>query len=69
MRLLHRIPSPATLVAEAERVGRAEDGMGEAAAMVYVGDVYGLQYADRLGRSDPGHMREAIAHRVWPFLR
>lgn len=69
MHLLHRILSPATLIAEAERVGRSEDGMGEAAAMVYVGDVYGLQYADRLGWPDPGHLREAIARRVRPFLR
>lgn len=60
MHLLHHILSPATLIAEAERVGRSEDGMG---------DVYGLQYADRLERPDPGHLREAIARRVWPFLR
>jgi hypothetical protein len=66
----HRCIDPMRLIAQAERADhRVEDGLGEAAAMVYVGDVYSLSYADRLRASNAEKDLEDADGSVWPFIR
>lgn len=61
---------PVLLIAQAERADRRlEDSLGEAAAMVYVGDIYSLPYADRLQAANVEKHLEDDDNSVWPFIR
>ncbi len=66
----YRCVDPVLLIAQAERADhRVEDSMGEVAAMVYVGDVYSLPYADRLQAANAERHLEDDDNGVWPFIR
>ncbi len=66
----YRCVDPVLLIAQAERADhRLEDSLGEAAAMVYVGDIYSLPYADRLQASNAEKDLDAAEGSVWPFIR
>ncbi len=61
---------PVLLIAKAERADhRLEDNLGEAAAMVYVGDIYSLPYADRLQAANAEKHLEDDDNAVWPLIR